>query len=136
MKGRRVPTVLYPRPQAGGALSYDTHLPTGKKSALLSTPSTSFKGARPVPNNQSSHAWISRFCARLIQLQPALSLGAAVRRAVTIYPHSGDLEPEHAARLAAAARTSSGTVHVGPTSSMRYRPVPLTARSSASVSRR
>jgi hypothetical protein len=131
-------------------LSYDDNLRCSKKSGSLSTRfSTRLSGrfteflsidllerSAHVPNNQSSHAWISRFCARLIRLQPALSLGEAVRRAVTIYPHSGDLEPEHAARLAAAARASSGTVHVGPVSTMRYRPVPLVKRPAATASTR
>jgi hypothetical protein len=77
-----------------------------------------------VPNNQSSHAWISRFCISLIQQRPSTSFGDAIRRAVTIYPHSGELEPEHAARLAAAgAQMAVVSVRIGPTSTMRYRPM-------------
>jgi hypothetical protein len=77
-----------------------------------------------VPNNQSSHAWISRFCVSLLRLRPAISLGDAIRRAVTIYPHSGELEPEHAARLAAAGtQMAVASVRIGPSSTIRYRPV-------------
>jgi hypothetical protein len=77
-----------------------------------------------VPNNQSSHAWISRFCAQLIELRPSTHLIDAIRRAVTIYPHSGDLEPEHAARLAAAGtRMGVATVRINDSSTIRYRPI-------------
>jgi hypothetical protein len=77
-----------------------------------------------VPNNQSSHVWIARFCVRLIRLQPATSLGDAIRRAVTIYPHSGELEPEHAAQLAAAGtKMAVASVRIGPSSTIRYRPL-------------
>jgi hypothetical protein len=52
-------------------------------------------------NNQSSHHWISRFCAHLMQLQPGLSLQAAVNRAIAVYPYAGDLDPEYAATMSA-----------------------------------
>jgi hypothetical protein len=77
-----------------------------------------------VPNNRSSHEWISRFCANLIQLQPDLSIGDAIRRAVSIYPHSGELEPAHAARLAAAGtRMEVATLRAGPSGTLRFRPL-------------
>lgn len=54
--------------------------------------------------NQSSHSWLGRFCIHLMRLRPGISMPAAVRRAVAVYPYAGELQPEDAAAQFAVSR--------------------------------
>jgi len=45
----------------------------------------------------SSHWWLSRFVARLLQLRPRSSAAAAIRRAVAAYHRGALLDPDLAA---------------------------------------
>ena len=47
----------------------------------------------------SSHWWLGRFAARLLQLNPQTSAPCAVRRAVANYHRAGHLAPDEAADL-------------------------------------
>jgi hypothetical protein len=51
----------------------------------------------------SSHAWIGRFAAHLMQLRPSMKLGSAVQYAVMSIHHAADLDPQRAAELLALA---------------------------------
>jgi len=48
---------------------------------------------------RTSHWWLGRFAARLLQLNPAASAPCAIRRAVANHDQSAELEPEIAADL-------------------------------------
>ena len=79
--------------------------------------------------NHSTHSWIGSFAARLIQLRPRTSIGAAVQSAVGSYHHASDLEPARAAEIFAEAnamveaigRQSAARARAVASSSSRYR---------------
>ena len=48
---------------------------------------------------RTSHWWLGRFAARLLQLNPSASAPCAIRRAVSHYDRDADLDPEFAADL-------------------------------------
>jgi hypothetical protein len=50
-------------------------------------------------NRHDTHAWLGSFAGRLLQLRPAMSVGAAVRYAVMSIHHAAALEPRRAAEL-------------------------------------
>lgn len=57
--------------------------------------------------NQSSHAWIARFCVRLLLLRPEVRVRVAIRRAVTACAYVGDMLPEEAAGVDAVRLSQS-----------------------------
>lgn len=52
-----------------------------------------------MPNNQSSHTWLGRFCVQLMRMKPELNVIVAVKHAVAAQPYAAELEPESAAKL-------------------------------------
>lgn len=57
----------------------------------------------PIPyamgTQQSSHEWLSGFCAELLRLRPDLSLPAAARFGVAAFVHASELDPREAADI-------------------------------------
>lgn len=50
-------------------------------------------------NTHCTHSWLGSFAGRLIQLRPAMNIGAAVQYAVMSIHHASDLDPLRAAEL-------------------------------------
>jgi hypothetical protein len=48
---------------------------------------------------ESSHEWLARFCAHLIELRPSLHFTSAVQLAVKSYPYAARWDPELAAEV-------------------------------------
>ena len=67
-----------------------------------------------MPPNQSSHAWIARFCARMLQLRPEVRIRVAIRRAVTACAYVGDMRPEEAAGVDAVRLSQPLTAAADP----------------------
>ena len=63
--------------------------------------SASVKTAEVKPSHPQ-HAWVDRFVARLVHLQPGMSAVTAAEHAAATYSGAADLEPEQAAEIFAA----------------------------------
>ena len=53
--------------------------------------------SKPLTRPRESHAWIARFCARLLVLLPSMRVEAALQRAILAFPYCADLDPADAA---------------------------------------
>ncbi|MEP7297494.1 MAG: hypothetical protein ABI702_15015 [Burkholderiales bacterium] len=59
-------------------------------------------------DNTSSHSWIAKFAARLMQLRPQSSIGAAVSCAVRSIHHAGSIDPRRAAEIFVLTHATTG----------------------------
>ena len=59
-------------------------------------------------DNTSSHSWIARFAARLMQLRPQASIGSAVSCAVHSIHHAGGIDPRRAAEIFVLTHATTG----------------------------
>jgi len=53
--------------------------------------------------NEPAHIWLSRFCIRLVQLRPDMTLASAARRSVAAFTCASEMDPEDAAKIYDAA---------------------------------
>ena len=51
----------------------------------------------PTTKPRTSHPWLARYCARLLDLMPSMRVEAALQRAILAFPYCADLNPEDAA---------------------------------------